>query len=63
MTYEEYSKTVIKNSGGRITATKIAVIEALNSAKTPLTPYQLANKINKNGEQIDVVTAYRILEI
>jgi len=63
MTYEEYSKTVIKNSGGRITATKIAVIEALNSAKTPLTPYQLANKINKNGKQIDVVTAYRILEI
>lgn len=63
MTYPEHSKIVIRNSGGRITATKIAIIETLNNAKTPLTPYQIADKINKNGKQIDVVTAYRILEI
>lgn len=63
MTFIEYSIDLIKKSGGRVTKTKLAVLEALAKLQKPLNPYEIAEKIKMSGGKIDVVTVYRMLEI
>lgn len=62
MTFQEFSTVQIKQNGGRITKSKLALIKLLEEAHTPLTPYVIADKLNRSGKNIDVVTVYRILE-
>lgn len=62
MTYTEYSIERVKKSGGRVTKTKLAVLEVLDNLEKPINPYEIAAKIEESGGKIDVVTVYRILD-
>lgn len=62
MNYLEHSQNKIKENGGRITKTKLAVLQILSKSKTHLKPYEIAEKIQNSKKKIDVVTVYRILE-
>lgn len=62
MNYIDYSTNKIKESGGRVTKTKLAVLNTLKDLGTALNPYEIATKIKGTGGKIDVVTVYRILE-
>jgi Fe2+ or Zn2+ uptake regulation protein len=60
MNFLEQSKQIIKENGGRLTKTKLAVLEQLEKHNRYLTPYSIAEEINQEST-IDVVTVYRIL--
>lgn len=62
MTYIEYARAQIKQSGGRMTKTKGLVIDIIAHIDKPLNAYGIASKIEASGNHIDVVTVYRILE-
>lgn len=62
MQFLNHSIGKIKSSGGRITKTKLAVLEVLEKLEKPSNPYEIAEAVRQAGGRIDVVTVYRILE-
>lgn len=53
----------LKQHGYRLTKPRKLVVKALKGTKVPLNAYQIQEKIQKEGDSIDVVTVYRILEV
>lgn len=62
--YLEHCAQILRNSGGRVTQPRLAVIRALAESPKSLSPREILEKIkaNKKMPPIDQVTVYRILE-
>jgi len=53
---------ILQKSGYKITKPRIAVMEVLAKAETPLSPYDIRKKLPQNLS-INTVTIYRILDL
>ena len=63
MEFIEFSKSVLKENGYRLTKPRLAVLQSLEKTKTPLNAYEIAETVRQAGQAIDTVTVYRILEV
>lgn len=52
---------LLKSRGFRQTKPRRLVLDALETAEAPLSPYEIAERIKEGGEKGDVVSVYRIL--
>ena len=60
--YVEFALGRLKERGFRITRGRRLVLEALERAAKPLSPYALHDALAAAGEQVDTVSIYRTLE-
>lgn len=60
--YPEIAVEVLKTKGFRITKPRCRVLEVLDRAKTPLSAYDIKDLLVEQGEKIDTVSVYRVLE-
>ena len=56
------ARELITARGGRVTRTRVAVLDVLRSAPRPLNHDQIAAELEAAGEQHDRVTLYRALD-
>jgi Fur family ferric uptake transcriptional regulator len=59
-----YCRERLKEAGNRVTQPRMAVVECLAQANTPLSPVQVFDKVSKTRKdlRVDKVTVYRVLE-
>lgn len=62
MSYPETAMQILKARGYRQTRPRRLVLDALERASAPLSPYEIAERIRETGEKGDVVSIYRILQ-
>lgn len=62
MSYPETAMQILKSRGYRQTRPRRLVLDALERATVPLSPYEIAERIRETGEKGDVVSIYRILQ-
>ena len=62
MDYPEIAMQLLKSRGYRQTKPRRLVLETLDRADAPLSPYEIAERIKVAGEKGDVVSVYRILQ-
>jgi Fe2+ or Zn2+ uptake regulation protein len=62
MNYTDSALQVLKARGYRQTRPRRMVLETLDAAEVPLSPYEIAERIKEGGEKGDVVSVYRILQ-
>lgn len=60
--YPETAMAVLKSRGYRQTRPRQLVLGTLDAAESPLSPYEIAERIRDAGEKGDVVSVYRILQ-
>ena len=60
--YTELALEILKEKGFRITKPRQFVIELLDRAILPLSSYEIKDILAKDGQKIDTVSVYRILE-
>lgn len=66
-TQEKFVETCVaalRSSGGRVTKPRLAVVQAVSAAQTPLTAREVYESVAEDSElgTIDLVTVYRVLE-
>lgn len=62
MSYTDTALHLLKSRGYRQTKPRRLVLDTLDQAETPLSPYEIADRIKEAGEKGDVVSVYRILQ-
>jgi Fur family zinc uptake transcriptional regulator len=62
MGFKAHSLQKLKEKGYKITGPRVAVMEAVEAAKTPLSPYDIQQRLPKNVP-VNVVTIYRVLDL
>lgn len=60
--YTERALKRLKDKGYRITLPRRRVVELLDKAEKPLTPFEIKDHLADAGEPVDLVSIYRILE-
>jgi len=63
MKYIEHSKMLLKNQGYRLTEARCGVLKVIDESMLPLNAYGAAEAVRANGNAVDTVTVYRILEV
>lgn len=53
----------LQDAGYRITRSRRLVLEALGGRREPASPYELRKELQGQGQRLDAVTIYRILEL
>jgi Fe2+ or Zn2+ uptake regulation protein len=59
--FKELATARLREKGLRITAARMSVVHALDTADTPLTPQGIFERIQAQGDTLDVVSVYRVL--
>jgi len=54
---------ILKRHGYKITAPRKTVISVLGSTKMPLSPYDIQKSLQAEGQNLNHVTIYRVLEL
>ena len=62
MNYPDMALDILKQRGYRQTKPRLLVLQTLDQADVPLSPYEIADRIKEQGEKGDVVSVYRILQ-
>lgn len=60
--YKTHAIQILRNNMFRITAPRQHVIDALDRATTPMSPYDIVDWLKGDGLKMDTVTVYRIFE-
>jgi Fe2+ or Zn2+ uptake regulation protein len=60
--YAEMAIATLKEKGFRITRARRLVVEALDASPRALSAYELKDLLDAQGERVDTVSVYRILE-
>lgn len=60
--YAEHAVSRLREGGFRITRSRRLVLDALEGAQRPLSPYALHDLLAGRGDSVDTVSIYRILE-
>lgn len=61
--YVRRALELLRARGHRITPPRKAVLEALDGADRPMSPYELQKLLESRGRRLDHVTIYRTLEL
>lgn len=62
MSYTETALALLKARGYRQTRPRKLVLETLDDARRPLSPYEVAQRIRDEGETADAASIYRIFQ-
>lgn len=62
MSFVKHSTQVLRANGYKITRPRKQVIQVLNEATEPLSPYQIQDTLKRQGKYLDHVTIYRVLD-
>lgn len=62
MTYVSKALAELQSKGFRLTKPRRLVVELLDRADKPLSAYEIKHILDTNGETVDTVSIYRILE-
>lgn len=62
MSFIQYSTRILRAHDYKITQPRKRVIEVLNEATEPLSPYQIQDTLKRQGKYLDHVTIYRVLD-
>ncbi len=60
--YVDTALDALKHAGHRLTEQRRVVLEVLSTARVPLTPAELHERVKARGRSMDLVSVYRILE-
>jgi len=60
--YVDTALVALKNAGHRLTEQRRVVLEVLSTARVPLTPAEIHERVKARGRTMDLVSVYRILE-
>ncbi len=61
--YVERALQVLRERGHRLTQTRRVILEALDQADHPMSPYEMQRSLQGQGRHLDHVTIYRTLEL
>lgn len=62
MSYPDAAMALLKARGYRQTRPRRRVLDTLDGAEAPLSPYEIAERMREAGETGDAVSVYRILQ-
>lgn len=62
MTFTERSLAILKKAHYKVTGPRCAVLDVLEKTESPLSPYDIEERIPKNIP-VNVVTIYRVLDV
>ncbi len=60
--YIDYAIGLLKDKGFRITKPRRLVVELLDASREALSAYEIKDLLEANGEKVDTVSVYRILQ-
>jgi Fur family transcriptional regulator, zinc uptake regulator len=63
MSFVEYSIKVLRSRGYKVTRPRKQVLEAIENAVAPVSPYDIERMVQQQGEHLDPVTVYRVINL
>ncbi|MDP2663217.1 MAG: Fur family transcriptional regulator, partial [Dehalococcoidia bacterium] len=57
------SLDLLRTRGRRLTQTRKTILQALDQADRPMSPYEIQRSLHEKGRRLDHVTIYRTLEL
>ncbi|OGO01188.1 MAG: hypothetical protein A2Y72_02540 [Chloroflexi bacterium RBG_13_53_26] len=63
MSFVKYSIQVLRSKGYKVTRPRKEVLEAVESATAPVSPYDISRMVQQQGKHLDHVTIYRVLDL
>ncbi len=63
MSFVEYSIKVLRSRGYKVTKPRKQVLEAVKNAAGPVSPYDIERMVQQQGEHLDPVTVYRVINL
>ena len=61
MSFVDYSIRVLRSRGYKVTGPRREVLEAVERATAPVSPYDIGRMMEQGGRHLDHVTIYRVL--
>jgi Fur family transcriptional regulator, zinc uptake regulator len=63
MSFVKYSIRVLRSKGYKVTRPRKEVLETVESATGPVSPYDISRMVQQRGKHLDHVTIYRVLDL
>ncbi len=63
MSFTEYAVKALRNGGYKVTKPRKQVLEAIEKAGGPMSPYDIGRAMEGQGEHLDQVTIYRVINL
>src|SRR4030042_2353974 len=63
MSFVKYSIQVLRSKGYKVTRPRKEVLEAVESATAPVSPYDISRRVQQQGKHLDHVAIYRVLDL
>jgi Fe2+ or Zn2+ uptake regulation protein len=63
MSFTEYAVRALRDGGYKVTKPRKQVLEAIEKAAGPMSPYDIGRAMEGQGEHLDQVTIYRVINL
>jgi Fur family zinc uptake transcriptional regulator len=63
VSFVKYSIAVLRSRGYKVTKPRKEVLEVVEEAKVPVSPYDIGKMMERRGKHLDHVTIYRVLDL
>ena len=63
MSFVKYSIQVLRSKGYKVTRPRKEVLETVERASAPVSPYDISRMVQQRGKHLDQVTIYRVLDL
>jgi Fe2+ or Zn2+ uptake regulation protein len=63
MSFTEYAVKALRDGGHKVTKPRTQVLEAIEKAEGPMSPYDIGRAMEGQGEHLDQVTIYRVINL
>jgi len=63
MSFVKYSIQVLRSKGYKVTRPRKEVLETVERASAPVSPYDISRIVQQRGKHLDQVTIYRVLDL
>jgi len=63
MSFTEHAVEALRDGGYKVTKPRKQVLEAIEKAEGPMSPYDIGRAMEGQGEHLDQVTIYRVINL
>jgi len=63
MSFTEYAVKALRDGGYKVTNPRKQVLEAIEKAEGPMSPYDIGKMTEEEGKHLDHVTIYRVINL
>ena len=63
MSFTEYAVKALRDGGYKVTNPRKKVLEAIEKAEGPMSPYDIGKMTEEEGKHLDQVTIYRVINL